>query len=337
MLPIKIELTKELSVKLRDLRLNNPVDGTVLTAENLSKAIGNNRAWMSQIESGRLKNIKREDLISIYKLLFHISSDIEAENKAETDLLNYILKTKQATKKKGIVIVPNSQEKECQHNTYEKTFSKKSKNTITNIYREHCKDLYSSLLELFDTGLDDEQKKTLAKNVEHIDYMLFENGIDFINNVSAIPFHLYAYADECEKNNIQEKIQLLADELNSLNYKYFLHAFQKNIGNATEFALKNRNLHSLTDSLVFGFIELLQIVFNEDKISLAQKIKCINSYILLLRTYADKESIVFALEPLPDDSTIDDIKYSINYLQSIVNGLKGSSTYFSKQASDYFD
>ena len=57
MLPINLELTEDLAAKLREIRLNNPIDGEILTAENLSKAIGNNRAWMSQIESRRLKKI----------------------------------------------------------------------------------------------------------------------------------------------------------------------------------------------------------------------------------------------------------------------------------------
>ena len=67
MLPMKLELTEKLAATLRQLRLDHPVDGEVLTAENLSKAIGNNRAWMSQIESRRLKKIRREDIIKIYK------------------------------------------------------------------------------------------------------------------------------------------------------------------------------------------------------------------------------------------------------------------------------
>ena len=57
MLPMKLDLTEELAATLRQLRLDHPVNGEVLTAENLSKAIGNNRAWMSQIESRRLKKI----------------------------------------------------------------------------------------------------------------------------------------------------------------------------------------------------------------------------------------------------------------------------------------
>ena len=90
MLPSKLKLSKELAGKLREIRLNNPVNCEILTAENLSKSIGNNRAWMSQIESRRLKNIKREEIIKIYRLLFIIDSNATAEEKAELDLLKYL-------------------------------------------------------------------------------------------------------------------------------------------------------------------------------------------------------------------------------------------------------
>lgn len=86
MLPIKMELTEKVAATLRRLRLEYPVDGEILTAENLSKAIGNNRAWMSQIESRRLKKIKREDVIKIYKLLHNEPDDAKAEQLAEVDL-----------------------------------------------------------------------------------------------------------------------------------------------------------------------------------------------------------------------------------------------------------
>lgn len=84
-----MELTEELAATLRQLRLNHPVNGEILTAENLSKAIGNNRAWMSQIESRRLKKIKREDVIKIYKLLYNEKDDAKAERLAEMDLYVY--------------------------------------------------------------------------------------------------------------------------------------------------------------------------------------------------------------------------------------------------------
>ena len=86
MLPIKMDLTEKVAATLRELRLEHPVNGEVLTAENLSKAIGNNRAWMSQIESRRLKKIKREDIIKIYQLLHDEPDANIAEQIAEADL-----------------------------------------------------------------------------------------------------------------------------------------------------------------------------------------------------------------------------------------------------------
>ena len=86
MLPVKMDLTEKIAATLRQLRLDYPVNGEVLTAEKLSKAIGNNRAWMSQIESRRLKKIKREDIIKIYKLLHNEPDEKKAELIAEADL-----------------------------------------------------------------------------------------------------------------------------------------------------------------------------------------------------------------------------------------------------------
>ena len=90
MLPINLDLTESLAAKLREIRLNNPINGEILTAENLSKAIGNNRAWMSQIESRRLKKIRREDIIKIYRYLYN-TDDRTSEEKAESDLRNFIV------------------------------------------------------------------------------------------------------------------------------------------------------------------------------------------------------------------------------------------------------
>ena len=83
---MKIDLTEKVAATLRRLRLEYPVNGETLTAEKLSKAIGNNRAWMSQIESRRLKKIKREDVIAIYQLLHNEPDETKAEQMAEADL-----------------------------------------------------------------------------------------------------------------------------------------------------------------------------------------------------------------------------------------------------------
>lgn len=88
---MKLELTEELAATLREMRLTHPVNGKILTAENLSKAIDKNRAWMSQIESRRLKKIKREDIIKLFKLLYNEPDDYRAEYRAETNLTRFIL------------------------------------------------------------------------------------------------------------------------------------------------------------------------------------------------------------------------------------------------------
>lgn len=56
---------------LKQLRLNNPKDDKVLTAEELSIALEKNRAWVSQIESRRLKNVKSEDVLKMYIYLLN--------------------------------------------------------------------------------------------------------------------------------------------------------------------------------------------------------------------------------------------------------------------------
>jgi hypothetical protein len=88
MLPMKIELTEKVAAILRKRRLERPVNGKLLTAEKLSKSIGNNRAWMSQIENRRLKWIKREDVIKIYQLLYDESDESIAEEIAKQDLFS---------------------------------------------------------------------------------------------------------------------------------------------------------------------------------------------------------------------------------------------------------
>lgn len=69
--PEKIENTPEVASMLKQLRLNNPKDDKVLTAEELSIALEKNRAWVSQIESRRLKNVKSEDVLKMYIYLLN--------------------------------------------------------------------------------------------------------------------------------------------------------------------------------------------------------------------------------------------------------------------------
>jgi hypothetical protein len=74
------------------LRLEHPVDGEILTAEKLSNSIGNNRAYISQVESRRLKKIKREDIIKIYQVLCNEPDETVAEEMATLDLFSTFMR-----------------------------------------------------------------------------------------------------------------------------------------------------------------------------------------------------------------------------------------------------
>ena len=93
MLPIEISVSEELAVKLRNMRKSNLVYGEVMTAEKLSKAIHNDKSFVSQLENNRLKYVKCEDIVKIYSII--LGCDIEyAVIKVESDLCSIVSKQK---------------------------------------------------------------------------------------------------------------------------------------------------------------------------------------------------------------------------------------------------
>lgn len=333
MLPMKLDLTKSLAIKLRDLRLNNPVDGEILTAENLSKAIGNNRAWMSQIESRRLKKIRREDIIAIYQLLFSLSSPDDAENKAENDLINYII----SDKNNKMLIAPNNIViKKRNGINDEKSYSDSMKN-IGNVYMDNCKELYTLLIDLYDTRTCDRDKLRLAHQLQQIVTMFYEGEAACLDIISNIPIDLYKYADDTAKTNIQEKIELLSNELKKLETKRLLASLDERITFIASSIIGRKNSKTIKDSIIMGFMELAEIIFKPSTIAPEEKIYYINQYIAILSMYARTKNMLFTLESLSDNATIDDFNHCMNYMQSFINGLKGSSAYLLNQISNYFN
>lgn len=85
----KVDNTIELASMVSKMRKNNFVDGKPLTAHELSLKMGKNRAWVSQLESRRLKKVKYSDIIKLYKIL--LSYDTETAEKEFDDYYNSIL------------------------------------------------------------------------------------------------------------------------------------------------------------------------------------------------------------------------------------------------------
>lgn len=332
MLPMKLDLTEELAATLRQLRLDHPVNGEVLTAENLSKAIGNNRAWMSQIESRRLKKIRREDIIAIYQLLFSLSSSEEAEDKAENDLINYFLSDKDKT------MVFTSDNKIIMKKSDEKKSFSNSMKRITNTYKDNCKELYTFLIDLYNTKTCDKDKLILAHQLQKIVTMFYKGEDTCLDIISSIPIDLYKYADDTEKTDIQEKIELLSNELKKLETKRLLVSLDDRIEFIGHSTLRGgKNLKNISDTLIMGFMELAEIIFKPSNITQTVKIHYINQYIAILSMYARETHMLFTLEPLSDNATFDDFNRCMKYMQSFINSLNGSSAYLLNQISDYFN
>lgn len=331
MLPMKLDLSKPLAIKLRELRLNTPVNGEVLTAEALSKAIGNNRAWMSQIESRRLKKIRREDIISIYKLLFNLSTEKEAEDKAELDLLNYIMSDRESTL---VIAHPQIVEEKNKNNAVKKNVSPK---VSYKAYKSQCFELYHLLLDLYENETPN-NKPSLENLVNKLLLMLTDKNILGLNTILEVPFDLYKYADSIETKEIKIKINELSKVLQNLEYKRILNDFKEEVSTATLYTLKNKQPLSNVPSKLFNcFLFLTQLLFNQNPLSLMEKRDLTNDLIFLMKMYASKKVLEFTLEPLDVSINMNDIKIAINYMQSFINQFKDTSFYLLNQVSTYND
>lgn len=335
MLPIKIDLTKELAIKLRQLRLENPVNGEVLTAENLSKAIGNNRAWMSQIESRRLKKIKREDVIAIYKLLFNINSDNEAEDIAESDLIKFIIPN--PNQKISFIAHPKVVEEKYKNNPESlKKMQHEHDNENINAYELNCMSIYDTLMDLYEKSENLADKQNLANKVNTISFDLFRGRESSIDLLSILPLELCRFADKKEMAVIKQKATELASELNKLKYKEMIQEYQDALKELQDLCKKIIMPSSINHTIFVTYMYLIGVIF-DSPISISAKITYINQYISVLHIYAKKKSLLFTIENMSETSTFDDIKNTMNNLQSFVNSLKGIPLYLLNHVSNYND
>lgn len=74
MFPMQLENTPKVSTMLTKLRKEHPQNGHIMSKEQLSRAMGKGRTWMSQVETGRLKKIKTADIIRIYEILLNVDT-----------------------------------------------------------------------------------------------------------------------------------------------------------------------------------------------------------------------------------------------------------------------
>lgn len=337
MLPAKVKLTKELACKLHDIRINTPVNNEILTAENLSKSIGNNRAWMSQIESRRLKNIKREDIIKIYKLLYNINSDNEAEKKAEMDLLKFL---KGSSNHNYFISYGSHIEneetlnKETKKQSNNDTLDKSTMKKIDINFYMNCDTIKQELINFYNS-LDNIKDQLIFSNyIAKYKYDILDNTLETFGIASTIPLSNYQYASFEQQEIINKKIYDLQVELNKLNYIKTATIYNSNVKLYLE-ALNKKNIFS-EEKLVRLFKLLIDIISKFDEsTSLADKIQYINDYISIINLYTNIKGDSLNIDKLTINSDVNVIKTTLDCVQIYVNGLD-SNFYFIDKLSDIF-
>ena len=321
MLPMKIDLTEEIANALRQLRLNNPVNGSVLTAEKLSKAIGNNRAWMSQIESRRLKKIRREDIISIYKLLFNLD-DEQAEYKAEHDLVQYYNPDSIINfidKFMNDILNIDDDDDDAIEESYN---SIKNTHEILTLSLDRLNDL---LVEKY------HDLKNASERMEFFDFMdklnsnIFFNFSDTMKIFSSFNMELLKYASKNERKNIINSISNISQELEKFKPRQILDIFKKRL-ELIDSECQNSIImdpQQTKNLLQYGLVELTQLFEYEKSIP-----KCIaytNSFIAVTKKFYQKvyPKVSWTVNTLPPTSSKETLLSTIDSLQLILYSDKG--------------
>lgn len=327
MLPMKLDLTEELAATLRQLRLDHPVNGEVLTAENLSKAIGNNRAWMSQIESRRLKKIKREDIIKIYKLLYNESEDYKAEYRAELALEKYYTNSN--------AIFPLDSNSDLENMLDFKEVPPESDDYYNRQSFVFLMDSLNDILskKFFDLLQSDDTEK--QSDFLHL-IALFMGDINSAYDdtrifLEKLPLDLLQYATQEERQDILSKLDYISNLLRSFDIRYVEQHFIERVENHKN----NKSFTKDTQSLIYGLTELSKLVENNDIIK-GSVVEYINGFIDIVKRYylAKNIPVPIAINELDNTSQKNDWINTIDKLQLLLSDTKDSHYFIRGKLTD---
>lgn len=349
MLPMKLELTEKLAATLRQLRLDHPVDGEILTAENLSKAIGNNRAWMSQIESRRLKKIRREDIIKIYKLLYNEENDYQAEYRAEIGLMEFLFENKGENSEfitGGSISNAYSDdaynEYRLKHDginytnedlIFEKQRLMEIANDLVNNFMEHLKEYPSSL-----------EHSNYINKLAELEDKLNVRFEDTLYIMTELDLHALQYATEDQHKSFIESIDKVACDLGKISSKHDFETFVTNVEAAKNILSDYQNYKETfpEDELLRAVTKLLvslsAYVSSNNWMTIEEKISYTNDLIFIVYhcSIVVKNKQLFDIKDLSKNATIDDIYAKINQLQIFLSNFEDNPVVIMGQISKYF-
>lgn len=349
MLPMKLELTEKLAATLRQLRLDHPVNGEVLTAENLSKAIGNNRAWMSQIESRRLKKIRREDIIKIYRLLYNEESDYQAEYRAEIGLMEFLFENKGENSEfitggsiSNVYSEDAYNEYRLKHDginytnkdlIYEKQRLMEIANDLVNNFMEHLKKYPSSL-----------EHSNYINKLAELEDKLNVRFEDTLYIMTELDLHALQYASEDQHKTFIESIDKIAYDLDKISSKHDFDTFVTDIEAAKNVLADYQNYketfpeEELLRAITKLLVSLSAYVSSDSWMTIEEKISYTNDLISIVHhcSIIVKNKQLFDIKNLSPVATMDDIYAKINQLQIFLSNFENNPVVIMGQISKYF-
>ena len=103
MLGKKIILNDRIRKLIIDYRKSSMQQNSLLTADFISEQIGRAKSWLSQVENGRLKSVKTQDLVNVFCLLQNRDMNSEHDRKQVEDYLDDQIMFINITEKHGII------------------------------------------------------------------------------------------------------------------------------------------------------------------------------------------------------------------------------------------
>lgn len=204
MLPKKITLNDRLRKLIIDCRKSAKEQNPLLTADYISEQIGRAKSWLSQIENGRLKSVKTNDLINVFCYLQNRNKDHEEDRIAVAEYLDNEILYIEITQKHGII------DENGNIPDFSEMLSFQSA-------RGHIKYAGENLTEIFHK-LQHSSTEEIQIKLKKIINSMYNSVINWLNRAFSDTAELFS--DEISTINLYLLIKTSIDIYNG-NYEYF--------------------------------------------------------------------------------------------------------------------
>lgn len=245
----KLENTEAFAAMLKNLRLSHLFDGKPLTAHELSIKMGKNRAWVSQLESRRLKKVKTDDVLKLYRILLN------------TDATNAELQFR---------------------NDYATNIS------INSFFEQTFKDLHDTVLAKYLSLEEPESKKKLLTLISNLEKGLSNNSSELTNLLYDFDFSILNKLPSKQHDAIISGFLNSKQLLNQYKMFFLLHQTLQESSYVSKNIGKNHSSPiDCIEHLQKGLSYISKVQIQEIHFSIKEKyIDTINRFLLTVKEYS---------------------------------------------------